>query len=143
MMDSVLKQVWNARLTWRAAIPITTVFCLAIVVTAGIGGAPGTVTLLGLVASWLLLLSRMADNEARHVLAVATANGRTVPARRLRRLFLPWWARATLGLGVLAATLAAIALSDSDGLVALVFALSFAAAWAVERSVIAVRARSA
>ena len=141
-MASVLRQVWNARLTWRAAIPMTAVFCLAIVVTAGIGGAPGTVTLLALVASWLLLLSRMADNEARHVLAVASANGRTVPARRVRRLLLPWWARAALGVGALGVTLAAIAAFENDGLIALVFALAFAAAWLVERAVIAVRARS-
>jgi hypothetical protein len=31
---------------------------------------------------------------------------------------------------------------ENDGLIALVFALAFAAAWLVERAVIAVRARS-
>ena len=141
-MDSVLRQVWNARLTWRAAIPVTAVFCLAIVVTAGIGGTPGAVALITLVVGWLLLLSRMSDNEARHLVAVADANGRTVPARRVRRLLLPWWARAALGVGALGVTLAAIAAFENDGLIALVFALAFGAAWLVERAVIAVRARS-
>ena len=138
----MLRQVWNSRLTWRAAIQSTAVLCVAIFVTAGIGGTFGTVALLALVAAWLLLLSRMSDNEARHVLAVATANGRTVPARRVRRLLLPWWARAALGLGALGATLAAVATSESDGLIALVFVLAFGAAWLAERAVIAIRARS-
>lgn len=140
-MASMLGQIWNARLTWRAAIQATAVLCVAILVTAGIGGTPGAVALLALGAAWLLLLSRMSDNEARHVLAVARANGRTVPARRVRRLLLPWWARATLGLGALAVTLAALAAFESDGLVVLVFALAFGAAWLAERAVIAVRAR--
>ena len=114
---------------------------MATLVTAGIGGTPGTVGLLALVAAWLLLLSRMSDNEARHVLAVASANGLTVPARRVRRLLLPWWARAILGLTALGVTLAAIAAFESDGLIALVFALAFGGAWLAERAVIAMRAR--
>ena len=137
----MLRRVWNARLTWRAAIQLTVVLCVAILVMAGIGGTLGTVALLVLVAAVLLLVSRMSDNEARHVLAVASANGRTVPARRVRRLLLPWWVRAALGLGALGVTLAAIAASESDGLIALVFALAFGAAWLAERAVIAVRAR--
>jgi hypothetical protein len=142
MMGSVLRQVWNSRLTWRAAIQLTAALCLAVLVTAGIDGTPGAVALITVVVAWLLLLSRISDNEARHVLAVARANGRTVPERRVRRLFVPLWARATLGLGVLAATLAAIAAFENDGLIALVFALAFGAAWLAERAVIALRARS-
>ena len=139
----MLRQVWNSRLTWRAAIQLTLVLCVAILVTAGIGGTPGTVGLLTLVAAALLLISRMSDNEARHVLAVARASGRTVPARRVRRLLLPWWARATLGLAALGVTFGAIAAFESDSLIALVVVLAFGAAWLAERAVIAVRARSA
>jgi hypothetical protein len=138
----VLRQVWNSRLTWKAAIQLTVVLCVAILVTAGIGGTLGTVALLVLVAAALLLISRMSDNEARHVLAVASANGRTVPARRVRRLLLPWWVRAAFGLAALGVTLAAIVELDSNGPIALVFALAFGAAWLAERAVIAVRARS-
>ena len=97
--------------------------------------------MLGLVAAALLLVSRMSDNEARHVLAVANANGRTVPARRLRRLLVPWWARVLLALGALGVALAAGAAFDSDGVIALVFALALGAAWLAERAVIALRAR--
>ena len=79
----MLRQVWNARPTWRAAIQST-----------------------------------------------------------VRGLLLPWWARATLGLGALGATLATIATFDSDGLIALVFALAFGGAWLAERAVIAVRVRT-
>ncbi len=139
----MLRRVWNARLTWRAGIQATALLCAAILVTAGIGGTLGVVALLALVAAWLLLFSRMSDNEARHVLAVATASGRTVPARRVRRLLLPWWVRASLGLAALGVTLAALAAFDSDVLVALVFALAFGSAWLAERAVIAVRARRA
>ena len=120
---------------------MTAVLCVAILVTAGIGGTAGAVALLTLVAAWLLLFSRMSDNEARHVLAVANANGRTVPARRVRRLLLPWWARAAFGLAALGVTLAAIVALESDGLIALVFALAFGTAWLAERAVIAVRSR--
>lgn len=137
----MLRQVWNARLTWRAGIQATAVLCVAILVTAGIGGTVGAVALLTLVAAWLLLFSRMSDNEARHVLAVASANGRTAPARRVRRLLLPWWARAASGLAALVVTLAAIATLESDGLIALVVAVAFGAAWLAERAVIAVRSR--
>jgi hypothetical protein len=137
----MLRRVWNARLTWRAGIQATAVLCVAILVTAGIGGTTGAVALLALVAGWLLLFSRMSDNEARHVLAVASANGRTVPARRVRRLLLPWWVRATFGVAALGVTLAAIATLESDSLIALVFVLAFGAAWLAERAVIAVRSR--
>jgi hypothetical protein len=139
----MLRQVWGSRLTWKAAILATAVLCAAIAVTAGIGGTPGTVGLLALVGGWLLLLSRMSDNEARHVLAVAAAGGRTAPARRVRRLLLPWWARATLGLAALTATLAAVAAFESDTAIALVATGAFGCAWLTERAVIAVRARRA
>jgi hypothetical protein len=138
----VLRRVWNARLTWRAAIQLTVVLCVAILVMAGIGGTLGTVALLVVVAAALLLISRMSDNEARHVLAVANADGRTVPPRRVRRLLLPWWVRAAFGLAALGVTLAAIVALDSDGPIALVFALAFGGAWLAERAVIAVRSRS-
>ncbi|HUQ22009.1 MAG TPA: hypothetical protein VM049_03250 [Gaiellaceae bacterium] len=138
----MLRRVWNARLTWRAGLQATAVLCVAILVTAGIGGAAGAIALLALVAAWLLLFSRMSDNEARHVLAVASASGRTIPLRRVRRLLLPWWVRAALGVAALGATLAAIVAFDSDGLSALVFALAFGSAWLAERAVIAVRARN-
>ncbi|MBA3476711.1 MAG: hypothetical protein H0T10_08180 [Actinobacteria bacterium] len=143
IMPLVLTRVWNSRLTWSAAIPVTAVLCLAIVATAGIGGTPGAVALISSVVGWLLLLSRMSDNEARHALAVASANGRTAPMRSVRRLFFPWWGRAVLGLGALGITLAAIAVFESDGLIVLIFALAFVAGRLVERAVTAVRARHA
>lgn len=143
IMPLVLTRVWNSRLTWSAAIPVTAVLCLAIVATAGIGGTPGAVALISSVVGWLLLLSRMSDNEARHALAVASANGRTAPMRSVRRLFFPWWGRAVLGLGALGITLAAIAVFESDGLIVLIFALAFVAGRLVERAVVAVRARHA
>jgi len=140
IVRSVLPWLWSSRLTWRATVPLTAALCLIIVATAGIGGTPGTTVLIGSVVVWLLLLSRMADNEARHVLAVAHTQGRTPPARRVRRLLFPWWARATVALGVVAATVAAAWTLDSDWPVALTLALGLAIAWLLERGVISLRA---
>ncbi len=143
IMRSVLPWLWSSRLTWRATVPLTAALCVTIVATAGIGGAPGATVLLGSVVVWLLLLSRMADNEARHVLAVARVSGRKVPEYRVRRLLFPWWGRATVGLGALAVTVAAFAALESDGLGALVFVLAFVVALLVERAVIGLRTRRA
>ena len=143
IMPSVLAWLWRSRLTWRATIPLTAALCLTIVATAGIGGTPGTVVLIAAAGGWLLLLSRMFDNEARHVAAVARAQGRTPPETRVRRLLFPWWARAALASGVLAVTVAAASALESDGLVALTLVLALGTAWLVERTVIAVRSRSA
>jgi len=135
----MLSWLWRSRLTWRAAVPLTAALCLAIVATAGIGGTVGGIALIGSVVVWLLLLARLSDNEARHVLATAQASGRPAPERRVRRLLFPWWARAVAGLGALALTAAAFATLDSDGLTALVFLLAAGTAWLVERAVITLR----
>lgn len=123
-------------------MPLTAALCLTIVATAGIGGTPGVVVLIAAAVVWGLLLSRMFDNEARHVAAVAVARGRTPPERRVRRLLFPWWGRAALVSGVLAVTVASASALESDGLVALTFGIALGTAWLIERSVIAVRGRS-
>jgi len=123
-------------------MPLTGALCLTIVATAGIGGTPGALVLIAAAVVWGLLLSRMFDNEARHVAAVAVGQGRTPPERRVRRLLFPWWARAALASGVLAVTFASASALENDGLVALTFVLALGTAWLVERSVIAVRGRS-
>jgi hypothetical protein len=138
-MRSTLAWLWGSRLTWRATIPVTAVLCMTIVVFAGIGGTTGGVVLIGAAVVWLLLLSRMSDNEARHIAAVARTEGRTPPESRVRRLLFPWWGRATLALGVLAVTVAAALVLESDGLVVLAFALALAVSWLFERAVIALR----
>jgi len=141
-MRSLLDWLWRSRLTWRATIPLTAALCLTIVATAGIGGTPGAVVLISAALVWGILLSRMFDNEARHVAALARAKGRTPPERRVRRLLFPWWARAVLLFGVLAVTVASAAVLESDGLVVLTLVLALGTAWLVERSVIEVRGRS-
>ena len=123
-------------------MPLTAALCLTIVATAGLGGTPGAVVLIAAAVVWGLLLSRMFDNEARHVAAVAVARGRTPPERRVRRLLFPWWGRAALVSGVLAVTVASASALESDGLVALTFGIALGTAWLVERLVIAVRGRS-
>ena len=137
-----LAWLWGSRLTWRATIPSTAVLCLTIVLAAGIPGMVGPVVLITAAAAWLVLLGRMSDNEARHVAALARAQGRPLSGSRVRRLLFPWWARAILMLGVLAVTVAAISASESDGLVILVLVFGVAVSWLIEQAVIALRSRA-
>ncbi len=134
--------VWNSRLTWRASFVVTAALCMAVLGSTGIGGAAtGAVTATTL-TGWLFVISRLADNEARHAAVVAIAKGRPVPRQRLRRLLFPIWARATLFLAALGATLLAAWRLESNDLVALTYGASLGAAWLVERTVIAVRSRA-
>ncbi|MDQ3068064.1 MAG: hypothetical protein M3R12_13095 [Actinomycetota bacterium] len=136
----MLGWIWRSRLTVSAAVVVTTATCLAIFAGTGIGGMPGLVVSATTIVVWLFVVSRLLDNEARHVAAVAQARGRPIPVRRLRRLLFPWWARGALSLVVLAVTAASVWVLDGDGAVGLTFVLALAGAWAIERAVIALRA---
>ena len=85
----MLAWLWSSRLTWRASVPVTAVLCLAIVVAAGIPGRAGPVLLVTAAVAWVVLLTRMSDNEARHVAEVARSQGREAPRSRVRRLLYP------------------------------------------------------
>ena len=134
----MLASVWRSRFTWKASFGLTAAGCLTILTAAGIQGTPGTVFALVFLAGWFVLLMKMSDNEARHVVRLARAKGSPAPARHLRRLLVPWWVRACGALGVLAQTLMAIA-RDDDALAALIFVLALLASWLIEKTVIAVR----
>ncbi len=113
---------------------------MAVLGGAAIGGAPGAVVTATTLAGWLFLIARLADNEARHAAAIATAKGRPLPRQRLRRLLFPLWARAVLFLAALAATLVAAWQLESDGLVVLTYGAALGAAWLIERLVTGIRA---
>jgi hypothetical protein len=134
----MLARVWRSRLTWRTSITLTAVACLAFLATAGIEGTPGTIFALVFFLGWFVLLIKMADNEARHVVQLAQQKGSPAPRRQLRTLLVPWWARACGAFGVFAVTVVAIRRFD-DGLAALTFVLALAAAWLIEKTVIALR----
>ena len=138
-MRSTLAWLWGSRLTWRAAVPVTAALGLMVVVAAAIPGITGAVVMIAATVVWLVLIGRMSDNEARHVVAVARAQGREPSRSRVRRLLFPWWARAILVLGVLAVTIAAVSASESDGPVLLAFVLALASSWLIEQAVIALR----
>ena len=134
----MLARIWRSRLTWRTTFALTAVGCLTILAAAGIQGTPGTVFALVFLVGWFVLLGKMSDNEARHAVQLAQRKGTSAPKRHTRMLLYPWWARVCVVVGVLILTLVAISKFD-DGVAALTFVLALAAAWLVERTVIALR----
>ena len=134
----MLARVWRSRLTWRTSIALTAVACLAFLATAGIEGTPGTIFAVVFFMGWFVLMIKMAENEARHVVQLARQKGTPAPKRQLRTLLVPWWARACGAFAVLGVTVVAIRRFD-DGLAALTFVLALAAAWIIEKTVIALR----
>ncbi len=134
----MLARVWTSRFTWRASLGLTVAGCLTIFTAAGIQGTAGTVFALVFLAAWFVLFGKMAENEARYAVRVARTSGSRPPKRHLRRLLVPWWARACAALAVLALTLAAISRFD-DGAAALTFALAVVTSWLIGKAVIALR----
>jgi hypothetical protein len=138
MIKGMLTRVWRSRFTWKASVGLTAAGCLTIVTAAGIEGTAGTIFALVFLAGWFVLFAKMAENEARHVVRIAQANGSRAPNRHIRRLLVPWWLRACGVVGVLALTLVAISWLD-DGLATLTFVLALLAAWLIQQTVIALR----
>jgi hypothetical protein len=134
----MLARVWRSRLTWRTSIGLTAVACLAFLATAGLEGTAGTIFAVVFFMGWFVLMIKMADNEARHVVQLARQKGTPAPKRQLRTLLVPWWARACGAFAVLGVTVVAIRRFD-DGLAALTFVLALAAAWLIQKTVIALR----
>jgi hypothetical protein len=134
----MLARIWRSRLSWRTTFALTAIGSLTILAAAGIEGTPGTVFALVFLVGWFALLGKMSENEARHVVQLAQRKGTPTPKRQTRMLLFPWWARLCVLVGVLGVTLVAISKFD-DGVAALTFVLALAAAWLVERTVIALR----